>query len=56
MSSRETPIPTPAGRRYSGMTGFSLVWIGQAVSLLGSSMTRFAIVLWAWQTTGQATP
>jgi len=38
-----------------GMGGFTTVWAGQFVSLLGSAMTRFAISVWAWQTTGQAT-
>ncbi|PZO18375.1 MAG: MFS transporter [Leptolyngbya foveolarum] len=34
---------------------FLLVWSGQTVSLLGSRMTTFATMLWAWQITGQAT-
>jgi len=38
-----------------GMGGFTTIWVGQFVSLLGSAMTRFAISVWAWQTTGQAT-
>jgi len=38
-----------------GMSGFTLVWAGQVVSLLGANMTRFAITIWAWQETGQAT-
>jgi len=38
-----------------GMGGFTTIWVGQLVSLLGSAMTRFAISVWAWQTTGQAT-
>lgn len=43
-------LPSP-----SGMTGFTLVWFGQLVSLLGGGMTSFAITIWAWQETGQAT-
>jgi MFS family permease len=39
----------------TGMAGFTLVWAGQLVSLLGSGMTTFAISIWAWQETGQAT-
>ncbi len=38
-----------------GMLGFTLVAIGQAVSLIGSGMTQFAIVIWAWQVSEQAT-
>ncbi len=33
-----------------------IVWIGQLASMLGSEMTNFAITIWAWQVTGQATP
>ncbi len=41
--------------RPSGMFGFSVVWLGQVVSLLGTGMTQFALTIWAWQVTGQAT-
>ncbi len=39
----------------SGMFGFTIVWFGQLVSQLGSSLTWFALSLWAWQETGLAT-
>lgn len=42
-------------RSPTGMFGFTIVWFGQLVSLLGSGMTTFAISIWAWQETGQAT-
>ena len=32
-----------------------VVWVGQLVSLLGSSMTLFALTIWIWQSTGKAT-
>jgi len=38
-----------------GMSGFTLMWAGQVFSLLGTSMTGFALSVWAWQVTGQAT-
>ena len=38
------------------MRKFFLIWVGQLASLLGSEMTNFAITIWAWQVTGQATP
>ena len=41
--------------RPSGMLGFSVVWLGQLVSLTGSGMTRFALTIWVWQETGEAT-
>ncbi len=41
--------------RYTGMRAFMIVWFGQVVSLFGTGMSRFAIMLWAYQTTGEAT-
>lgn len=37
------------------MRGFTVIWGGQFVSLLGTFMTRFALTIWAWQVTGEAT-
>jgi MFS transporter, DHA3 family, macrolide efflux protein len=48
MSTSPTPRPT-------GMTGFTIVWVGQLASLLGTSMTNFALTIWAFQQTGRAT-
>jgi len=44
-----------SGERFGGMLGFSLVWVGQFVSIIGSSMTRFGLTIWAWEATGRAT-
>jgi DHA3 family macrolide efflux protein-like MFS transporter len=41
--------------RLSGMPGFTIVWVGQVISFLGSGMTWFALTIWAWEITGQAT-
>jgi hypothetical protein len=38
-----------------GMQTFVIIWFGQAVSLLGTAMTRFALPIWAYQQTGKAT-
>jgi MFS family permease len=38
-----------------GMKGFTIVWAGQVMSLLGTRMTNFALTIWAWQITGKAT-
>lgn len=37
------------------MRSFFIVWAGQVFSLLGSAMSRFALTIWAYQVTGQAT-
>lgn len=45
----------PPKKHPTGMFAFTIVAIGQAISLIGSGMTQFAIIIWAWQETGQAT-
>nr|MBC8223358.1 MFS transporter [Candidatus Bathyarchaeota archaeon] len=45
----------PQTRRPTGMKGFTIIWFGQLVSLLGTGMTQFALTIWAWQATGEAT-
>jgi DHA3 family macrolide efflux protein-like MFS transporter len=42
-------------RRLSGMKGFSLVWAGQIISVLASSMTGFGMTLWMYKQTESAT-
>lgn len=37
------------------LTTFLIIWFGQLVSLLGTKMTRFALLIWVYQETGQAT-
>lgn len=50
----ETP-KTPKTPKLSGMFGFSVIWIGQLLSLLGTAMTGFAMPIWAYETTGEVT-
>ncbi|MCU0514864.1 MAG: MFS transporter [Anaerolineae bacterium] len=38
-----------------GMRAFTVVWIGQLVSLVGTAMAQFGLTIWAYQLTGQAT-
>ncbi len=47
--------PRTPSRRPAGMTGLIIVLAGQAVSILASSMTGFALSIWAFQRTGSAT-
>jgi MFS family permease len=42
-------------KRFDGFPGFVIVLAGQFLSLLGSSMTTFALTIWAWQQSGEAT-
>lgn len=37
------------------MRQFTIVWLGQIVSMLGSAMTWFAFTIWAWEKTHQPT-
>lgn len=41
--------------KNQGMRAFLVVWAGQVVSLIGTGMTQFALGIWAWEETGQAT-
>jgi len=41
--------------QWKGMGTFSAIWAGQFLSLLGTGMAQFAMTIWAWQKTGQAT-
>jgi MFS family permease len=43
-------------KQMSGMRGFTIAWIGQVISLLGTAMSNFALTLWAYEITGKATP
>src|SRR5690554_2350211 len=39
----------------AGMPAFTVLSVGQGLSNLGTGMTAFAITIWAWELTGQAT-
>lgn len=43
-------------RKLTGIRGFTVIWVGQVFSMIGSQMTHFAMGIWAWEKTGQATP
>ena len=49
-SKRSIDIKTP-----SGMLGFSIVWVGQLISVLASNMSWFALTIWAFEMSGSAT-
>jgi DHA3 family macrolide efflux protein-like MFS transporter len=52
-------IPTrpsaPQGMQRN-MRTFLLIWSGQVISMVGSGLTSFAVGVWLYQQTGQATP
>jgi MFS family permease len=45
----------PRAGQPTGMVAFIVVWIGQIISILASSMTQFALSIWAFEKTGSAT-
>jgi MFS transporter, DHA3 family, macrolide efflux protein len=45
----------PQQPNLASMRNFFIIWFGQLVSTIGSSMTSFAIEIWAWEITGKAT-
>ena len=49
----ETPsIAKP--KAPSGLTGFTIIWIGQLVSVVATQMSQFALTLWIYQQTSSA--
>ncbi len=40
---------------HRGTHIFMIIWTGQALSTLGTAMTRFALLIWAYDQTGRAT-
>lgn len=48
-------IPAPPANRPTGMWAFVVVWLGQIVSMLASSMSQFGLTIWMYQQTESAT-
>ena len=48
-------MQTTPEKRPAGMFGFTIVWLGQIVSVLASSMSQFALTIYMFQETGSAT-
>ncbi|MGA2503807.1 MAG: MFS transporter [Anaerolineales bacterium] len=46
---------SPATKRPAGMTGFTVVFVGQLISVIATQMTNFALTLWIYGKTGSAT-
>ncbi len=42
--------------QHKGMKTFFIIWIGQLVSMIGSGLIGFALAVWIFEQTGQATP
>ncbi|MEZ4668892.1 MAG: MFS transporter [Anaerolineae bacterium] len=38
------------------MKKYTVIWFGQMLSMFGTAATRFALLIWAYQQTGKATP
>ncbi|HUE98983.1 MAG TPA: MFS transporter [Anaerolineales bacterium] len=41
--------------RPTGMFGFTMVWLGQIISVLATNMSVFALTIWVFEKTGSAT-
>lgn len=48
-------VVTQSPAAYADFRTFTIIWAGQLVSLLGTGMSRFALLIWAYQQTGAAT-
>lgn len=51
---RVTPSVELPHKRPAGMAGFVVVWLGQIVSVLASSMSQFGLTIWMYQQTESA--
>ncbi len=40
---------------FTGMPAFTILWMGQVISLVGTALFSFALAIWLYQQTGQAT-
>ncbi|MEC3978259.1 MFS transporter [Amycolatopsis sp. H20-H5] len=41
-------------RQLTGLKAFSVLWVGQVLSAVGTRMTNFVLAIWVWRETGQA--
>lgn len=41
--------------RELGLSKFMMIWFGQSISIIGSSMSHYALSFWVWNETGTAT-
>ena len=57
MEGNAAMMPEPSVQKSGlvGMGTFTVIWLGQVLSLMGTAMTAFALTIWAWQVTGEAT-
>ncbi len=47
---------TDTARAPTGMRTFFVIWIGQVISIIGSSLTNFGLGVWIFERTGDAMP
>jgi DHA3 family macrolide efflux protein-like MFS transporter len=44
----------PVNNRPAGMTGFSIVFVGQLITVIATQMANFALILWIYEKKGSA--
>jgi len=47
-------IGSTPSNRPTGMFAFTVIWLGQMISVLATNMTQFALTIWVFQKTGNA--
>jgi MFS family permease len=52
---RKIKMQTTEAKRPSGMFGFTIVWLGQIISVLASAMSQFGLTIWMFEKTESAT-
>jgi MFS family permease len=54
-SSLQNLMTSTPSRLPTGLFGFTIVWLGQIISVLATSMTQFALTIWVFEKTGSYT-
>ena len=55
-TSNVTAQSTTSNQPSKGMHTFLIIWAGQLISMIGSGLTSFALGVWIYDQTGEATP
>jgi len=54
MENQTTEATSQKKTGKTGMLGFTIVWVGQMLSLLGTNMTGFALAIWIYEVTSES--
>ncbi len=56
MKKKQNEKDNTMNQNFKGMRTFFIIWLGQLASMIGSGLIGFALAVWIFEQTGQATP